>query len=260
MSLKRFKRIEEEAFVFYSDVDVEARILESKFAEAIKLLGGYVKSKIKGIGMEVVRTVMDKAEHTNALRITNFNHEEECKLREEMLAAVSESVRKFVEAAKRLAEEEVEYARLISEAELKKLAKQEALKILVERAVIIAEVETQKLIEAQEMGPQQGEDTIMVDQETIEPASDKGKDVVVNTTPPRSPVRIIRESGSSAIPPAVQVVLDEIKTEMKSDITKLKSDVFEIKTAMETKDNVAHEKMDKIMIFLQDIASCLPKH
>jgi hypothetical protein len=116
-------------------------------------LVGYVKDNIKGKGMEVVRTVMDKAEHSSALRITNFNHEKECKLRKDMLAAVSESVRRSVEAAKRLDEEEAEYARLISEAEIKKLAEQEALKILVERAARIAEIETQKLLEAQAMGP-----------------------------------------------------------------------------------------------------------
>ncbi|WJX83009.1 hypothetical protein P8452_65703 [Trifolium repens] len=72
-----------------------------------------------------------------------------------MLAVVQENVRKAFEEAKRLAEEEAELARRASEAEIKRLADQEAMKILVERAVRIAEVETQKLAEAQEMGPQQ---------------------------------------------------------------------------------------------------------
>ncbi|KAK2382363.1 hypothetical protein QL285_069907 [Trifolium repens] len=259
ISLKRLKNMKEKAFVFPSDVEAEARKIEENFRESLHLLVDHVKDNIKGRGMEVLRTVMDQAEHSNALRITNFNHEEKCKLQEEMLAAVSESVRKSVEAAKRLAEEEAEYARLISEAELKKLAEEEALKILVERAVRIAEVETQKLVEAQEMGPQQGEDTIMMDQETNEPASDKGKDVVIDTTPPSSPVRLITGSPSSAIPPAVQVALDEMKVEMKSDISDLKSDISEMKTTMETKDNAAHEKMDKIMGFLKDIVKRLPK-
>jgi hypothetical protein len=66
ISLKRFKRMEEEALIFDSDVDAEARNLENKFAEALKLLGGFVKSKIKGRGMEVLRTVMEKAEHSSA--------------------------------------------------------------------------------------------------------------------------------------------------------------------------------------------------
>jgi Tfp pilus assembly protein FimV len=111
------------------------------------------------------------------------------------------------------------------------------------------------------MGPQQDEDTIMVDQETNEPASDKGKNVVVDTTPSSSPVRIIRDSRStsSAIPPAVQVALDEMKTEMKSCITELKTDISEMKTAMEVKDQATNEKMDKMMAFLQDITSRLPK-
>jgi hypothetical protein len=56
--------------------------LEGKFAEALKLLRGYVKSKIKGRGMEVVRTIMEKAEHSSALRLTNYNHEEELMLQE----------------------------------------------------------------------------------------------------------------------------------------------------------------------------------
>jgi hypothetical protein len=251
--------MKEEGLIFPSDVEAEARKIEEKFIESLHLLVGYVKDNIKGRGMEVVRTVMDKAEHTNALKITNFNHEEECKLQKEMLAAVSESVRKSVEAAKRLAEEEAEYARLISEAELKKLAEQEALKVLVERAARIAEIETQKLIEAQAMGPQQGEDTIMVDQETMEPASDKGKDVVVDTTPPSSPVRLITGSPSSAIPPAVQVALDDMKSEISEMKADMKTELSDIKADMNASGEATNKKIDDMMKFLDDLAKRFPQ-
>jgi hypothetical protein len=172
--------MEEEVLIFPSDIDAKIRELEYNFSQSLRLLEGYVKSKIQGRGMNVVTQIMDVAERSHAPRLTFFNHEEECQ-RLELLAAVNESIRTSLEAAKRLTEEEVAYvnrvfdaeqARIAAEAETKRLAEQEALKLLVERATRIAEVETQKLLEAQEMGPQQGEDTIMIDQETVEPASD----------------------------------------------------------------------------------------
>jgi hypothetical protein len=53
--------MKEEALVFPSDVDAEARKIEEKFRESLHLLAGYVKDNIKGKGMGVVRSVMDKA-------------------------------------------------------------------------------------------------------------------------------------------------------------------------------------------------------
>jgi uncharacterized protein YnzC (UPF0291/DUF896 family) len=250
--------MQEAAFVFPSDVDAEARRIEENFKESLHLLADYVKDNIKGKGMEVVRNVMAKAEHSSALRITNFNHEDECKLREDLIAAVSESVKKSIEAAKRLDEEESAYVNLV-EAEFKKRVKEEALKVFVERATRIAEVETQKLLEAQTMGPQQGEDTIMSEQEEIEPASDKGKAAIVDTTPPRSPVRITG-SPSSAIPPAVQMALEEVKNEMKEE---LRNEIDELRADMRTDMNASseatHKKIDEMMMFLQKLASQLPK-
>jgi hypothetical protein len=206
---------------------------------------------------------MDQAEHLSALRLTNFNHEEkeELILQEKLCATISESVRQAFEEAKKLAEEEAELSRRASEAEYKRLADQEVMKIAVERAARIAEDELKKQAEAQEMGPQQDKDTIMVDQENDKSASGKDKNVVVDSTPSSSPIRTIRESGSpsSAIPPAVQVALDEMKTEMNSDITEMKTDISEMKTAMEVKDQATNDKMDKMMLFHQDIASRLPK-
>jgi hypothetical protein len=75
-------------------------------------LVGYVQDNIKGKGMDIVSKVVEYVKHSSAPRLTNYNHEEECKFQEEMLAAVSESVIKSIEATKRLAEEEVEYAKI----------------------------------------------------------------------------------------------------------------------------------------------------
>jgi hypothetical protein len=61
ISLKRLKNMKEEGLIFPSDVEAEARKIEEKFIESLHLLVGYVKDNIKGRGMEVVRTVMDKA-------------------------------------------------------------------------------------------------------------------------------------------------------------------------------------------------------
>ncbi|KAK2369622.1 hypothetical protein QL285_082744 [Trifolium repens] len=218
---------------------------------------------------------MDAAAQSHVPRLTFFNHEKECQ-RLELLAAVNESIRTSREAAKRLAEEEAVYARLVidaeqaritAEAETKRLADQEALKVLVERAARIAEVETQKLLEVQAMGPQYGDDTIMMDQETNEPTSDKGKDIVVDTTPPSSPVRLITGSPSSAIPPAVQTTLDEMKTEMKNDISEIKEEMknefdelrADIRADMNASGEATNKRIDEIMLLLQKLASQMNK-
>jgi hypothetical protein len=98
---------------------------------------------------------MNVEEISHALKLTNFSHEEECQ-RLELLAAIHESIRLYLEAAEKLAKEEARYARIIvdaeqariaAEAEHKKLAEEEALKILVDRALHIAEIETKRLTE-----------------------------------------------------------------------------------------------------------------
>ena len=105
--------MKEAALVFPSDVDAEARRIEENFRESLHILTDYVKDNIKGKGMEVVRTVMAKADHSSALRLTNFNHVEECKRREDMRAAVTASVQRCIEAAKRIAEEEEAYVKMV---------------------------------------------------------------------------------------------------------------------------------------------------
>jgi hypothetical protein len=59
---------------------------------------------------------------------------------------------------------------LAAEIEHKRLADQEALKLLVDRAVQIAVIETNKINENQATG----EDHVMLDQNLSEPDSDKG--------------------------------------------------------------------------------------
>jgi hypothetical protein len=191
---------------------------------------------------------------------------------------VNESIRTSLEAAKRLADEEAVYAKLVidaeqariaAEAETKRLADQEALKVLVERAARIAEVETQKLLEAQAMGPQQGEDTIMHDQALDEQASNRGKHIVVDTTPPNSPVRLCRDSGSPscAIPPAVEIALDEMKSEMKNELSEIKEDMknemdelrADMRTDMNASTEATNKKLDEVMEFLKNLASQMQK-
>ncbi|KAK2435924.1 hypothetical protein QL285_020948 [Trifolium repens] len=239
--------MEEEAIVFPSDVDAKARELEEKFRETLRLLGGYVKNKIKGRGLDIVARVVKYVEHSSAPRLTNFNHEEERVLQEQVFAAIQENVRRAFEEAQRLAVEEAEIARRASEAEFKRQADQEAMKVAVEMAARIAVVEAQKLAEAQEMGQDQDQDTIMIDQEINEQASGRGKEVIVDSTPPSSPVRTVKDSGSpsSAIPPAVQAALDDVKAKISG-----------IKAKMDENGQAANMKMDKMMEFL---ASRLPK-
>ncbi|KAK2416552.1 hypothetical protein QL285_038939 [Trifolium repens] len=244
--------------------------MEAKFSESLRLLGGYVKSKIQGRGMIAVTQIMNAADQSHAPRLTNYNHEEEHKRQELLTTAINESVKIATEAAKMLAEEEANYvrtvfaaeqARIAAEIELKRRADEEALKILVERAMRIAEVESQKLAEDQEMGPQQ--DTNMNDQDLDEQASDRGKTVVVDTTPPHYPIRLIVGSPSSAIPPAVQVALDELKSEMKDVISKGQEDTrnefdelrADLRADMNTSGDATQKKIDEMMVFLQKIAS-----
>ncbi|KAK2374402.1 hypothetical protein QL285_075368 [Trifolium repens] len=269
--------MEEEVLIFPSAVDAQIRELENKFSQSLRLLGGYVKSKIQGRGMNTLSQIMDAAERSHAPRLTFFNHEEECQ-RLELLAVVNESIRTSLEAAKRLAEEEAEYirrvfdaeqARIAAEAELKRRADEEALKVLIERAAKIAEVETQKLLEAQAMGPHQGEDTIMHDQIVHEQASDRGKHIIVDTTPPNSPVRLFRDSGSPscAIPPAVQTALDEMKSEMRNELSEIKEDMknemdelrADMRTDMNASTEATNKKLDEVMKFLKNLASQMQK-
>jgi hypothetical protein len=139
---------------------------------------------------------MNFAEHAHAPRLTNYNHEEDRRLSEQVFAAIQENVRQAFEEATRIAVEEAEAKRIASEEEIKRLADQEALKVAMEMAVRFAEVELEKINEEQTMVPHQGEDIIMTEQADTNQASDRGKNVVVDSTPPSSPVRTVRDYGS----------------------------------------------------------------
>ncbi|KAK2450489.1 hypothetical protein QL285_009603 [Trifolium repens] len=111
------------------------------------------------------------------------------------------------------------------------------------------------------MGQDHNQDTIMLDQETNEQASGKGKDIIVDSTLPSSPVRTIRDSGSpsSEIPPAVKVALDDMKAEISEMKADIKTEISEMKADMNATGQATNIKIDRMMEFLQELASRLPK-
>ncbi|KAK2380264.1 hypothetical protein QL285_067977 [Trifolium repens] len=254
ISLKKFKSMEEEVLIFPSDVDAKIRELEQKFSQSLRLLGGYVKRRIEGRGMEVLSQIMSAADRSHALKLTFFNHEEECQ-RLAFLAAVNESIRRSLEAAIRLNEEEATYARIVVDADLarmaeiehKRLADQEALKMMVDMAVHIAEVETNKIRENQASE----EDFVMADQNLSEPDSDKGKAPIVAPTPPRSPPVLVQGSSSSAIPLAMQEALDVIKNDLREELRN-EMDEFraDIREDMNRSGEATNKKIDAMMELL----------
>ncbi|KAK2410061.1 hypothetical protein QL285_045451 [Trifolium repens] len=216
--------MEEETLIFPSDVDAEIRNFEGKFSETPKLLGDHVKNRIRGKGMDDISYIMDYANHSQAPRLTFFNHEEECQR--------LESIGPSVAAAERLLQEESKYnqmvdnaeqARIAAEAEHKRLAEKEAFNLLVNRAVQIDVVETAKIHENQATE----EDYTMLDQNLNDAGSDKGKAPVVDKIPPSSPPKIIQGSPSSTLPPTIQMALHNIREEMKNEIDELRADFRE---------------------------------
>ncbi|KAK2375023.1 hypothetical protein QL285_075944 [Trifolium repens] len=255
ISLKKFKSMEEEVLIFPSDVDAKIRELEQNFSQSLRLLGGYVKRRIAGSGMEALSQIMSAAERSHAPRLTFFNHEEEHQ-RLDLLAAVNESIRRSLEAAIRLNEEEATYARMVvdaeqariaAEVECQRLADQEAFKLLVDRAVRIAVVETEKIIENQAAA----EDVVMQDQNLSELDSDKGKAPIVASTSPRSPPVLIQGSSSSAIPSVMQEALDVIKNDLREELRN-EMDEFraDIREDMNRSGEATNKKIDAMMELL----------
>ncbi|KAK2444456.1 hypothetical protein QL285_015482 [Trifolium repens] len=225
--LKRFKQREEEALIFPSDIDADVRELEYLFGKSLRILSTHLKDKIKGRGANTVRELFEMVEKLNAPRLTFYNHDEE----QARIAAETEKRR----------QDEIEY---------KRLAEQEAMNLLVDRAVHIATIETHKLNENQAAEQdvemldqnQKEEDTDM----TINEKSAKGKDPIVDTTPPISPKK---EKGSPSfeIPPAVQDALDNIRIELTNEIDELRVDVrTDVNAAVES----VHKRMDDMMLTL----------
>ncbi|WJX82935.1 hypothetical protein P8452_65637 [Trifolium repens] len=229
--------MEEEVLIFPSDVDAKIRELEQNFSQSLRLLGGYVKRKIEGKGMEVLSQIMSAADRSHALRLTFFNHEEECQ-RLAFLAAVNESIRQSLDA---------EQARIAAEMERQRLAEQEAFKLLVDRAVYIAVIETNKINENQAAA----EDVVMQDQNLSEPDSDKGKAPIIAPSPPRSPPVLIQGSSSSAIPSVMQEALDEIKNDLREELRN-EMDEFraDIREDMNRSGEATNKKIDAMMELL----------
>ncbi|KAK2370325.1 hypothetical protein QL285_083382 [Trifolium repens] len=218
--LKRFKQREEEALIFPSDFDADVRKMEYLFSQSLQILSTHLKNKTKDRGMKTARELFKIAERLCVPRLTFYNHEEEC-------------------------------ARLAAEAEYKRLAEQEALNLLVDRAVHIAKIETNKLNENQAAE----QDVAMLDQNQIEEDyemdidedTDKGKKPIIEPIPPLSPIKIDIASTSSAIPPAVQDALDSIRTELANEIDELRVDV---RTDMNAAVETVHKRMDDMMLTL----------
>ncbi|KAK2413198.1 hypothetical protein QL285_035931 [Trifolium repens] len=261
--LKRFKQREEEALIFPSDLDADVRELEYLFSQSLKILSTHLKDKIKDRGANTVKELFEFAERSCAPRLTFYNHEEECARLAALDAEIKKLARSAYETAEKLISEEgvyelateqawiaAEQARA-AEAEHKRLAEQEALKLLVDRAVHIAKIETNKLNENQAAE----QDVAMLDQNQIEEENemdidedtDKGKKPIIEPIPPLSPIKIDMASTSSAIPPAVQDALDNIRTELANEIDDLRVDV---RTDMNAAVETVHKRMDDMMLTL----------
>ncbi|KAK2395702.1 hypothetical protein QL285_057412 [Trifolium repens] len=224
--LKRFKQREEEALIFPSDIDADVRELEYLFGKSLRILSTHLKDKIKGRGVNTVRELFEIVEKLNAPRLTSYNH---------------------VKEQARIAAEEEEKRQ--AEIEHKRLVEQEALKLLVDRAVHIATFETNKINENQATE----QDVAMLDQNLIREDtdinedSDKGKKPIFVPTPSHSPMKIDIASTSSAIPPAVQDALDNLRTDMANEIDELRVDVrTDVNAAVES----IHKRMDDMMLTL----------
>ncbi|WJX57141.1 NADH:ubiquinone reductase (H(+)-translocating) [Trifolium repens] len=246
ISLRNFKSMEEEVLIFPSDIDAKIRELEEKFSQSLRLLGGYVKRRIEGRGMEALSQIMNAAERSHALRLTFFNHEEECQ-RLAFLAAVNESMKRSLDE---------EQAKIAAEMERQRLAGQEAFKLLVDRAVHIAVIETNKIIENQGAA----EDFVMNDQNLSEPDSDKGKAPIVASSPPRSPPVLVQGSSSSAIPPVMQEALDVIKHDLREELRN-EMDEFraDIREDMNRSGEATNKKIDAMMELLLKLTQQQPK-
>ncbi|KAK2423680.1 hypothetical protein QL285_034119 [Trifolium repens] len=261
--LKRFRQREEEALIFPSDFDADVREMEYLFSQSLQILSTHLKNKTKDRGMNTARELFEFAERSCAPRLTFYNHEEECARLAALDAEIKKLARSACETVEKLISEEgvyelateqawiaAEQARA-AEAEHKRLAEQEALKLLVDRAVHIAKIETNKL-NANQAAEQ---DVAMLDQNQIEEDNemdidedtDKGKKPIIEPIPPLSPLKIDIASTSSAIPPAVQDALDSIRTELANEIDELRVDV---RTDMNVAVETVHKRMDDMMLTL----------
>jgi hypothetical protein len=230
--------MEEEIFIFPSDIDAEVRKMEYLFSQSLRILSTHLKSRVQGKGMAAVRSLFEIMEHSNAPRLTFYNHDEE-----QIRLSVLASLRIASESAQIMALQESAYlqsiadeqARIAAEVEQKRQeeiayklrAEQEALRTVIARGAHIAATETARILADQEVAERlqmeefrlfEQEDTVMTDQATEVPEpSVKGKEPIVAVTSPISPKKEER-SSSSSIPPAVQKALDSIRTELAAEL------------------------------------------
>jgi hypothetical protein len=210
-SLKRFKCLDEEQLIYPSDIDAEILDLERKFSMTLKMLGGYVKERIKGRARSVIRQVFEAADHSCLLRITNYNHQEELLKQQQLLMDIQESLRTASQAVSALILEEQLYEQAAE----------------AEQARIAAEAESQKLVQQQDVGP--SDDIVMVDASPVVSAADKGKGILEGPSAPPSVVAVIspHKPIASDLPPAVLAALDDIRHEMRDEIDILRADLRE---------------------------------
>ncbi|KAK2443941.1 hypothetical protein QL285_015003 [Trifolium repens] len=232
LRLKRLMKMEEEVLIFPSDFDAEVREMEYLFSQSLRILSTHLKLKVQGKGMAAVRSLFETMEQSSAPRLTFYNHVEE---QTRLSALASAQIMVLQEAAylQSVADEQARIAaeaekKRLEEIEYKRLAEQEALRTVITMGTHIATTETAKILADQEVAErlqmeefllfQRGDtDTVMADQGTVLEKDDRGKNPVIDTTPPISPKK---ETGSSSsrIPPAVQMALDSIRTELAADI------------------------------------------
>ncbi|KAK2409814.1 hypothetical protein QL285_045216 [Trifolium repens] len=274
--LKRFKQREEKALIFPSDLDADVREIEYLFSQSLQILSTHLKNKTKDRGMNTARELFEIAERSCAPRLTFNNHEEECARLAALDAEIKKLARSACETAEKLISEEgvyelttkqawiaAEQARA-DEAEYKRLAEQEALKVMISMGTHIATVETNKILADQviaeniqmlELLQHEQEDADMVDKSPMAEVSGKGKEPIVDQTPPASP-KTEKGSASSEIPPAVQQALDSIRTELAEDI---KNEIDELRIDLRTdlranlraditaSENNTRQRMDAMM-------------
>jgi hypothetical protein len=253
--------------------------MEYLFSQSLKILSTHLKNKTKGRGMNTARELFEIAERSRAPRLTFYNHVEE-QNRLNLVAAIEESLKTASASAQLMTLQEADYfksveneqARIAAEAEkkrqaeieYKRLAEQEALRVMVSMGTHIATVETNKILADQviaeniqmlELLQHEQEDADMVDKSPVAEVSGKGKEPIVDKTPPASP-KIEKGSASSEIPPAVQQALDSIRTELAEDI---KNEIDELRIDLRTdlradlraditaSENNTRQRMDAMM-------------
>jgi hypothetical protein len=177
--------------------------------------------------MAVVAEIFSKAKNIDVPRLTNYNHEK--KLLE--LEALEEANRKASENK----------------------INDEIITADIERQ-IAAEIELQKEI---------SQEIVLTDQNQNEERSDKGKEPIIETTPPPSP-KFEQGSTSGVITPAVQQALDNIKSElaaeMRDEIGVLRVDLETgITASISAFEEATHKKMDVMMQMLLNAIADIKK-